>query len=118
MPAVVERDHRHGGWSVLVAEAAAEDADRALRNRAAMATGIDWERFDPGEISPRDARLMATASTRRRLARSLLTLATILVLGMVLLGFLTMVLEVLPSSGSATGLEDGSTGNSSREAST
>ena len=106
VPAVVERDHRQGGWSVLVAEAAAEDAERALENRAAMATSIDWEGFDPGETSPRDARLLASASTRRRLARGLLTFFTILVLGMVLIGFLTMVLELLPSGGSSAGVED------------
>ena len=116
VPAVVERDHRQGGWSVLVAEAAAEDAERALENREAMATSIDWEDFDPGKASPRDARLLASASTRRRLTRGLLTFSTILVLGMVLVGFLTMLLELLPSSGSSPGIEDREPAIPSREA--
>ena len=116
VPAVVERDHRQGGWSVLVAEAAAEDAERALENRAAMATSIDWEGFDPGETSARDARLLASAPTRRRLTRGLLTFSTIVVLGMVLVGFLTMVLELLPSSDSSAGIEDGARAIPSREA--
>ena len=117
VPAVVERDHRLGGWVVMVAEAAAEDANRALRNREAMATSIDWEEFDPGEVSSRDARLLASASTRRRLTRGILTLATILVLGMVVVGFLTMVLELLPSGGSSMDIDQGSRVNPSRESS-
>lgn len=117
VPAVVERDHREGGWSVLVAEAAVEDAERALENRAAMATNIDWDDFDPGEISPRDARLLASASTRRRLSKALLGLGTLLVLAMVVIGLLTMVLEMLPSSSPSAGTEGNRSLNPSKEAS-
>jgi hypothetical protein len=114
VPAVVERDHRDGGWVVLVAEAASDDADRALRNRTAMATGIDWEDFDPGEISPGDARILGTIALRRRLTRGMLRIATVLVLGMVLIGLLAMVLELLPFKGSPAADQDGP-GPASRE---
>ncbi|MCP4836183.1 MAG: hypothetical protein GY895_15625 [Phycisphaera sp.] len=99
VPAVVERDHQVGGWAILVAESAVEDARRALENRAALAGTIDWDDFDPGEMSARDARMLAAAPGRRRLARRLLFLATLAVLGMVVFGLLTMILDLLPSEG-------------------
>ena len=39
VPAVVERDHRQGGWSVMVAEAAAEDAEEAKKLEALAKLG-------------------------------------------------------------------------------
>ena len=117
VPAVVERDHRSGGWTVLVAEAAVEDAERALENRAAMATNIDWDSFDPGELSPRDARLLASAPARRRVTRALLAFGTVLLLGMVLIGFLTMLLELLPFSEDPAGNDQGRQVNPATEAS-
>lgn len=110
VPAVVERDHEIGGWSVLVAESAIEDALRALENRAALAGTIDWDDFDPGEMSPRDARMLASAPRRRRLARRLLFFSTLVVLGMVAVGLLTMILDLLPSQGPVDAVSgDGST---------
>ena len=97
IPATAERDRRRGDWQVLVAEAAIEDAERALANRESMASGIDWENFDPGEMSPRDARIMAGSARRLRLMRRLLTLGSTLLLLMVLLGLLAMIADLLPS---------------------
>ena len=97
IPATAERDRRRGDWQVLVAEAAIEDAERALANRESMASGIDWENFDPGEMSPRDARIMAGSARRLRLMRRLLTLGSSLLLLMVLLGLLAMIADLLPS---------------------
>ena len=97
IPATVERDRRRGDWQILVAEAATEDAERALSNRESMASSIDWEAFDPGEMSPRDARIMAGAARRLRLARRLLMLGSIMLLIVVLLGLLSMISDLLPS---------------------
>lgn len=98
IPASVERDRRHGDWLVLVAEAAIEDSERALANREAMASGIDWDSFDPGEMSPRDARLLAKGPRRLRLVRRLRITGTYLLLLMILVGLLSMILDLLPST--------------------
>lgn len=102
IPSTAERDRRRGDWQVLVAEAAVEDAERVLANRESMASGIDWDDFDPGEMSPRDARIMAGSARRLRLMRRLLTLGSVLLLLMVLLGLLSMIADLLPSEGSET----------------
>ncbi len=100
IPATVERDHEAGPdrWMVLVSELAADDADRTLTNRAALAAGIDWEEVDVGELSARDARLLATAPRRRLIARILVSLGTMLVLAMVLLGLMAMIADLIPST--------------------
>lgn len=97
IPASVERDRRHGDWLVLVAEAATEDAERALVNREAMASGIDWDSFDPGEMSARDARLLENGPRRLRIVRRLRTAGTYLLLLMILFGLLSMIADLLPS---------------------
>ena len=101
VPATVERDRSAGGdaFVVLVAQAAVEDADRSLSNRAALASGIDWDEVDLGELSARDARLLAAAPRRRRIARLLLTVGTIAILLMVVLGLLAMIADLIPSDG-------------------
>ena len=98
IPASVERDRRDGDWLVLVAEAAIEDSERALANREAMASGIDWDSFDPGEMSPRDARLLANGPRRLRIVRRLRTAGTYLLLLMILVGLMSMILDLLPST--------------------
>lgn len=101
IPATVERDRaRDAGpdaWMILVAALAEDDADRALANREALAAGIDWDEVDVGELSPKDARLLATAPRRRMIARILLSLGTMLVLAMVVLGLLAMIADLIPS---------------------
>ena len=102
IPATVERDHDAGPdrWMVLVAELAAEDADRVLVNRAALASSIDWDEVDVGELSARDARLLAGAPRRRLIARIVVSLGTVLVLAMVLLGLVAMIADLIPSGSS------------------
>lgn len=101
IPATVERDRDAGAdvWSVLVADLAAADAERVLANREALASGIDWDAVDVGELSARDARLLAAAPRRRRIARFVVSLGTVLVLLMVLLGLMAMIADLIPSSG-------------------
>ncbi len=105
IPATVERDRSgtSGGsqdeFVVLVSQAAADDAERSLANRAALASGIDWDEVDVGEMSERDARLLAAAPRRRRIARWLLAAGSIAILVMVVLGLLAMIADLIPSSG-------------------
>jgi hypothetical protein len=105
VPATVERDRSAaaGGsrdaFVVIVSQAAAEDAERTLANRAALASGIDWDEVDVGEMSERDARLLAAAPRRRRIARWLLAAGSIAILVMVVLGLLAMIADLIPSSG-------------------
>ena len=115
IPASVERDRRHGDWLVLVAEAATEDAERALVNREATASRIDWDSFDPGEMSARDARLLENGPRRLRIVRRLRIAGTYLLLLMILFGLLSMIADLLPStttnpgdSGTDTTLEQAS----------
>ncbi len=102
IPAVVERDHHQGGWTVLVADAAIEDARKALENRAALASLIDWDNFEAGDLDPADARLLAGAARRRRVARIGLLVGTTLVLLMVLLGLVAMIASLIPSTTETT----------------
>ncbi|MAC18907.1 MAG: hypothetical protein CMJ23_04365 [Phycisphaerae bacterium] len=106
IPASVERDRRHGDWLVLVAEAAIGDSERALANREAMASGIDWDSFDPGEMSPRDARLLENGPRRLRIVRRLRTTGTYLLLLMILIGLLSMIADLLPSGTTNPGDSD------------
>jgi hypothetical protein len=109
IPATVERDRSaEAGASldvfvVLVSQAAADDAERSLANRAALASGIDWDKVDVGEMSERDARMMASAPRRRRIARWLLAAGTIAILAMVVLGLLAMIADLIPSTGRSSG---------------
>ncbi len=101
IPATVERDRNVGGdvHQVLVAQAAVEDAERTLANRAALASGIDWDQVDLGELSARDARLLAAAPRRRRIVRWVVATGSGLILVMVLLGLLAMIADLIPSDG-------------------
>lgn len=101
IPATVERvpGRGHDRWSVLVSADAAEDAARTLENRASLAAGIDWDEFDVGELSARDARLLARAPRRRLLARLFVSIGSILLLGMILLGLVAMIADLIPSEG-------------------
>lgn len=101
IPATVERDREacSDRWMVLVAALAVDDADRVLANREALAAGIDWDEVDVGELSARDARLLAAAPRRRRIARLVVSIGTVLVLAMVLLGMVAMIADLIPSGG-------------------
>ena len=101
VPATVERD-RHAGptaFMVLVADAAVDDAERTLANREALAAGIDWDEVDVGELSARDARLLASAPRRRRIARWIVAAGSVAILAMVVLGLLAMIADLIPSDG-------------------
>ena len=100
IPAVVEsrRDDRGSlMWATIVAQDAYDDACRALENRASLASGIDWDSFDEGEMSSRDARLLRTAPLVRHLSRTFLSVGAILILAMVGLGLVAMIAILLPS---------------------
>ncbi len=104
IPATIERDRTANVGSrdahvVLVSQAAAEDAERVLANRAALASGIDWDEVDVGEMSERDARLMAGAARRRRIARWVVAAGSVAILAMVVLGLLAMIADLIPSVG-------------------
>jgi hypothetical protein len=99
IPATVERDRDAGpeAYMVLVAQAAFDDAERTLANLEALAAGVDWDEVDVGEPSARDARLLAAAPRRRRIARWFLAIGTAAILVMVVLGLLAMIADLIPS---------------------
>ena len=100
IPSVVESTRDDRGdvlWTTLVANDAFDDARRALDNRASLASTIDWDRFDVGEPSSRDRRLLRSAPTVRRLSRIFMGVGTVLILAMVALGLVAMIANLLPS---------------------
>ena len=100
IPAIVESGRDEDGalvWKTMVAADAFDDARRALDNRASLASVIDWDEYDVGEPSSRDRRLMRSAPLVRRLSRMFMSVGTVLILAMVVLGLVAMIANLLPS---------------------
>ena len=96
IPSVVESaTDTRGGWWLTVSAAGRADAERALENRRAMGSMVDWEKVDVGEPPSEVQSVLAGREGLHRLTKIVWIMglvAGIIVLGLTMLGIVIAVI--------------------------